>query len=555
VGGLPIKCLPFKVVCATRTLPAGSVLPSPSLAASTEDASSDGVVYNARMFVPAWRIAGQEHLAKEIKFLVCKKGHSELLPIGGPWSSTLDGGDPSDPSSDALLRTLVRCAREQINMDLSHCHTWIRFLEIHYVRHHDHSSLHPTLEASVLFLSDPYSIAPTLEESLATWEHIQSGRAAALTRGHDPSTANQQAEHTSEGGPEATNKAEPDGEDATNSGKSKDDERELKRIQKERERNKESSLAPKEPTLFAVTLTSPENPFRAMSLSLDGLLDYDESDKFEPTFEVSLFAEAFHEMLQRDFAHLILDGIKCAAASAHTASNNNDGSRKRPLDEALSSTTTPAKRIKSEDQQHEHQGEEQGQEQSGEIPLSSKQHVTDKTKGEMEMDNPPREYTRQECADLLQAFKYFDRNAVGYLRTADLQSIMLCSGAPVSESYVQQLITLAGLAATNATDKQALTKPLPSCLIYTDLVSFLQEGSSGAVNPQQHGDQQTLEDDDVHDHPDRIATDPDDPLTERREEEEMQKDEGKDQKKGGNDDATSDDDGGGTENTDVTDAK
>jgi len=152
-------------------------------------------------------------------------------------------------------------------------------------------------------------------------------------------------------------------------------------------------------------------------------------------------------MLQRDFAHLILDGIKCAAASAHTASNNNDGSRKRPLDEALSSTTTPAKRIKSEDQQHEHQGEEQGQEQSGEIPLSSKQHVTDKTKvlfalsgpvscfgadrpaqGEMEMDNPPREYTRQECADLLQAFKYFDRNAVGYLRTADLQSIMLCSG-------------------------------------------------------------------------------------------------------------------------------
>jgi len=280
VGGLPIKCLPFKVVCATRTLPAGSVLPSPSLAASTEDASSDGVVYNARMFVPAWRIAGQEHLAKEIKFLVCKKGHSELLPIGGPWSSTLDGGDPSDPSSDALLRTLVRCAREQINMDLSHCHTWIRFLEIHYVRHHDHSSLHPTLEASVLFLSDPYSIAPTLEEvsfpflghapilsfsyasvgeqSLATWEHIQSGRAAALTRGHDPSTANQQAEHTSEGGPEATNKAEPDGEDATNSGKSKDDERELKRIQKERERNKvpPQFLRPCKPMVtFVVNMT------------------------------------------------------------------------------------------------------------------------------------------------------------------------------------------------------------------------------------------------------------------------------------------------------------
>ena len=41
-------------------------------------------------------------------------------------------------------------------------------------------------------------------------------------------------------------------------------------------------------------------------ISLDGLLDYDESDKYEATFEVSLFAEIFHEMLQRDFGYYLL---------------------------------------------------------------------------------------------------------------------------------------------------------------------------------------------------------------------------------------------------------
>lgn len=45
-------------------------------------------------------------------------------------------------------------------------------------------------------------------------------------------------------------------------------------------------------------------------ISLDGLLDYNETDKLEPTFEVSLFAELFQEMLQRDFGWMIFNAIK-----------------------------------------------------------------------------------------------------------------------------------------------------------------------------------------------------------------------------------------------------
>ena len=44
-------------------------------------------------------------------------------------------------------------------------------------------------------------------------------------------------------------------------------------------------------------------------ISLDGLLDYNENDKLEETFEVSLFAELYHEYLCRDFGNLILRSL------------------------------------------------------------------------------------------------------------------------------------------------------------------------------------------------------------------------------------------------------
>lgn len=49
---------------------------------------------------------------------------------------------------------------------------------------------------------------------------------------------------------------------------------------------------------------------RTATLSLDGLLDYDESDKDEATFELSLFAESFQDMLMRDYGQIIFDALQ-----------------------------------------------------------------------------------------------------------------------------------------------------------------------------------------------------------------------------------------------------
>ncbi len=54
---------------------------------------------------------------------------------------------------------------------------------------------------------------------------------------------------------------------------------------------------------------------RAQLISLDGLLDYDESDTEEATMELSLAAEALQEMLSRDYGDVILTALlkeRCA---------------------------------------------------------------------------------------------------------------------------------------------------------------------------------------------------------------------------------------------------
>lgn len=65
--------------------------------------------------------------------------------------------------------------------------------------------------------------------------------------------------------------------------------------------------APKTCFIYALTKREPNTNIKSCVISLDGLLDYDyEEDRWEPTFEVSVFAENFFEMLQRDFGNIIL---------------------------------------------------------------------------------------------------------------------------------------------------------------------------------------------------------------------------------------------------------
>lgn len=72
----------------------------------------------------------------------------------------------------------------------------------------------------------------------------------------------------------------------------------------------EEEPAPKETSIMIRSRNTPALKLRTLAISLDGLLDYDEDDKEEATFELSLFAEGFHEMLMRDYGLIILKALQ-----------------------------------------------------------------------------------------------------------------------------------------------------------------------------------------------------------------------------------------------------
>jgi hypothetical protein len=78
---------------------------------------------------------------------------------------------------------------------------------------------------------------------------------------------------------------------------------------------------------------------KPMAISLSGLLEYDETDTAESTFELSVFAEYFHELLCYEFGNEILRGLEEFSlkrtrniiglgdvGSAETSSDSLDGS-------------------------------------------------------------------------------------------------------------------------------------------------------------------------------------------------------------------------------------
>ncbi len=51
---------------------------------------------------------------------------------------------------------------------------------------------------------------------------------------------------------------------------------------------------------------------RTFGISLHGLLDYDETDRDEQTFELSVFAESFYDMLSREYGLLVAEALQAA---------------------------------------------------------------------------------------------------------------------------------------------------------------------------------------------------------------------------------------------------
>jgi len=188
--------------------------------------------------------------------------------------------------------------------------------------------------------------------------------------------------------------------------------------------------APMKPS-FMVCCT--KEGHRTKQLSLDGLLDYLETDTQEKTFEISLFAEVFFEMLESYYAGIIFDALKNykpAETTKRPAESSLEGdTAKRQKTEENGATAVAASEVPAEAGKNE--AEAAGKPAETTPATEEKKEVTAPEGGEKK---------RRKISDrLLLAFRFFDRNESGFIKMRDLAEILEFVNQETSSKQIAEL--------------------------------------------------------------------------------------------------------------------
>merc|ERR1712223_307367 len=314
------------------------------------------------------------HPTRALKFLVGLKEKREVMAIGGPWSPSLDGSNPgSDPST--LIKTAIRTCGALTGIDLSGCTQWTKFLQIHY-RRQASSTKPARTETVVIFFPDVWSVMPnkleydTLveqysvackakqeagvvkkvveedvvekvetiiedeevveEEGPATSGTVEAAKWNTLdpksmkvgelrdqlaARGQLNKCLKAEQEKDEEAGGAVVEGEEGKDKEAGKSKEETEAAEEVTVVLDDRKKEKIASAykAPSNPCIFVhPNIKAKSGKFDCRTETLSVLLDYRSEDNKEGTFEVSLFAELFNEMLIRDSAFKLYSAIQAA---------------------------------------------------------------------------------------------------------------------------------------------------------------------------------------------------------------------------------------------------
>nr|XP_009305515.1 cell division cycle and apoptosis regulator protein 1 isoform X3 [Danio rerio] len=491
-----------------------------------------------------------QHPARLIKFLVGMRGKDEAMAIGGHWSPSLDGADPEHDAS-VLIKTAVRCCKALTGIDLSLCTQWYRFAEIRYHRPeetHKGRTVPAHVETVVLFLPDVWHCLPTrseweelsrglkeqLAEKLLAERKEADGEQEEEDKDEDDSKEVTTPTHWSKLDPKSMKvsdlrkelesrslsskglksqliarltkqlkveeqveeskepeKPEPPSVEEDESCRLEDDREEEERKrqeEQERQRRERRYVLPDEPTIIVHPNWAAKNgKFDCSIMSLSVLLDYRLEDNKEHSFEVSLFAELFNEMLQRDFGYRIYKALaslptkdekKDKKERAKKEAERRDIKKERDEDNG----EPVAKRIREEDDKRKDEEKERGikREESKDDddnedgssnnnadeydPLEAEDadDYDDDDKDDEDSNGRDRRDDRRDDRkskdrsskdkdekkrqmvtfnkDLLMAFVYFDQSHCGYLLEKDLEEIMYTLGLHLSRAQVKKLL-------------------------------------------------------------------------------------------------------------------
>ncbi|XP_017775351.1 PREDICTED: cell division cycle and apoptosis regulator protein 1-like [Nicrophorus vespilloides] len=431
------------------------------------------------------------HPTRLINFLVGLRGKNETMAIGGPWSASLDGENPDkDPS--VLIKTAIRTCKALTGIDLSNCTKWYRFVELYYRRgdsSHKGRPMAARVETVVLFLPDVWSCLATRLE----WDSLQLNYSKQLerklTRAADqepPDEAHLSDEKEEEVSNE--NKLEPthysqldpksmgimemrkelkarsincvgliksqlvaklnkaiksesaksdDGKEVNEDEaceEKKNEEEEKKIDAKEKQQlEKRYNLPEQQHIIVHPSRTAKSGKFDCTVMSLSLLLDYRPEDTKEHSFEVSLFAELFNEMLMRDFGFNIYRALyelpDKPRDKEDKKANKKDDDKKRDDDDKGKDDKKNEDR-KSVDKKKKEENESEEDELDDDEDKDKKKEKKKKERVKM--------FTKDK--HLLLSFIYFDQTHCGYIFEKDIEDLLYTLGLNLSRAQVRKLV-------------------------------------------------------------------------------------------------------------------
>jgi hypothetical protein len=261
---------------------------------------------------------GGDAVARLLRLVVARaeragKERTGVFALGGRFDPGVDGGgDPADDDAP-LIRAATRHVAAQVGLHLGACARWIRFAEVHYQRLDRRAAPHHA-EVTVLFLvaDAAEKLLPAAADWPAVWAARQAAKAAAAAAAAAPQSPAEAAGASliEEGellptpGAAAAAAATPAAAAAGGAPPSQQPPAQLGEAQ-----GTQGEVTP-EPHLLLAGVHTPSLRLKTMSISLDGLLDYDDTDREEGAFELSLFAESFQEAAQRDAGDAVLRALQ-----------------------------------------------------------------------------------------------------------------------------------------------------------------------------------------------------------------------------------------------------
>ena len=264
--------------------------------------------------------------------------------------------------------------------------------------------------------------------------------------------------------------------------KKKEEEEKKRKEEKEKASLERKYALPENPAILVhPNPAAKSGKFDCSVMSLSVLLDYRPEDNKEHSFEVSLFAELFNEMLMRDFSFEIYKSLVKAPEKKEEEKKekdkdkekekdskdkekekDKDKEKEKKTDEKTNKEPTPKKR-KTDEKETKKDSEKNDRrayvvKKEDDKNDDKKDEEDDESEDKKKKKDKKKFFTR--FPSLLLSFTYFDQNHTGYLLDKDIEEIIHTIGLQLSRAQVKKLV-LKCISRDSMHYRKITDKPLP----------------------------------------------------------------------------------------------